>query len=69
MRNPDRIDPFLEELGNLWKQVPDWRFGQFICNTLGYLGTDPFFVEDDRMIKILKKYFEPMESEVCKDGG
>lgn len=26
MRNPDRIDPFLERLGKVWKKVPDWRF-------------------------------------------
>lgn len=26
MRNPDRIDPFLERLGKVWKEVSDWRF-------------------------------------------
>ena len=27
MRNPDRIDPFLERLGKVWKEnASDWRF-------------------------------------------
>jgi hypothetical protein len=30
MRNPDRIDPFLNQLGELWKKYPDLRFGQLI---------------------------------------
>lgn len=68
MRNPDRIEPFLKELGDLWKQVSDWRFGQFICNTLGCLGVDPFFIEDDKMIKTLKENFGPKEGEAKADG-
>lgn len=32
MRDPDRIDPFLERLGKFWKTVPDQRFGQLIMN-------------------------------------
>ena len=32
MRDPNRIDPFLEKLGELWKTVPNWRFGQLIMN-------------------------------------
>lgn len=69
MRNLNRIDPFLKELGDLWKKVPDWRFGQFICNTFGSFMTDPFFVEDNEMLKVLKDYFEPQESEVSANGG
>lgn len=26
MRDINRIDPFLERLGKVWKKVPDWRF-------------------------------------------
>ena len=32
MRDINRIDPFLKELGELWKQNPDMRFGQLIMN-------------------------------------
>lgn len=37
MRDPARIEPFLEELAALWKQHPDWRFGQLVYNVLTQL--------------------------------
>lgn len=58
MRNPDRIYKFCNELANIWADnAPDWRFGQLICNVFGTLNEDPFFPEEDRMIKIFKDYF------------
>ena len=60
MRNPERIDVFLKRLGECWKQVPDWRFGQLMMNVLGEMsagGRDPFFPEDDEMIKFIESYF------------
>lgn len=61
MRNPDRIDDFCRELAKIWKNnCPDWRFGQFICNTFGQMasdGRDPFFPEEDEMIKYFRNYF------------
>ena len=58
MRNPDRIDDFCKELAQIWKSnVPDWRFGQLICNVFGSMGVDPFFPEEDKMIKIFEDYF------------
>lgn len=30
MRPKERIDPFLEKFGNLWKNHPDMRFGQLV---------------------------------------
>lgn len=69
MRDVNRIDPFLKTLGDLWKRVPDWRFGQFICNTFGGFMTDPFFIEDDKMLKALCEYFEPDEVTEDKDGN
>ena len=33
MRNPDRIEPFMQLVAKVWKEkCPDWRFGQFIMN-------------------------------------
>lgn len=55
MRDKNRIDPFLEKLGEAWKKVPDWRFGQLIVNVLG---EDPFYIEDDKVIEQFKKYFK-----------
>ena len=58
MRNPERIKEFCNELAEIWEtNVPQWRFGQLICNVFGTLNEDPFFPEEDRMIKIFKDYF------------
>ena len=36
MRDPERIEPFMTEIGKLWKEnCPDWRFGQLIENVFG----------------------------------
>ncbi len=39
MRPKERIDPFLEKFGNLWKEQQDMRFGQLVENLLSvYVG-------------------------------
>lgn len=58
MRNPDRIDPFLERLGKVWKEVPDWRFGQLMVNISRSMDQDMFFPEDDEMIEFIENYFK-----------
>lgn len=58
MRDKNRIKPFLERLEKVWNKVPDWRFGQLMCNVLNSMSTDPFFPEDDEMIKYFENYFE-----------
>lgn len=63
MRNPDRIDRFCMQLAKIWKDnVPDWRFGQLICNVFGSMNYDPFFLEEDEMIKIFENYFNRSEN-------
>lgn len=61
MRNPNRIYDFCIQLANIWEEnVPQWRFGQLICNVFGEMtsnGRDPFFPEEEEMIKIFKDYF------------
>lgn len=62
MRDPNRLDTFYDELKRLHKEhIPDWRFGQFCTNFLGWLwtkkGTDCFFPEEDRMLDYIKEYF------------
>lgn len=59
MRDPNRIDEFCARLAAAWKKIPDWRFGQFMCNVLGDMsasGRDPFFPEEDEMIAYIEKY-------------
>lgn len=49
MRNPERIDPIIENLRALWKDVPDVRLGQLLINVIALCpgNPDPFYVEDD----------------------
>ena len=60
MRNPKRIDVVLDELREYWVKNPDLRLGQIIANCVraydGRLNCDAFFIEDDIMLDILKKY-------------
>lgn len=61
MRNIDRIDTFLNELGKYWKKVPDWRFMQLICNLQSACGSDMFYMEEDKVLQYLGAYFDNME--------
>lgn len=68
MRNPKRIKPFLEKLGNIWEEnCPDWRFGQLIVNVLTEMPIDPFFPEDEEMIKYFENYFQRKEQNGTKE--
>ena len=63
MRDPDRIDHFCEVLHRYWKEkIPDWRFGQFMYNFLGWVAAetkrDVFFFEEDEMLVFLDRFFE-----------
>lgn len=56
MRDPDRIESFLAELGAEWKATfPDWRFGQLMYNFLAEMG-DPFYWEEDYFLRKFKEY-------------
>lgn len=62
MRDKKRIKKFCDELANIWEtNVPDWRFGQLICNVFGEMAgenRDPFFPEEKEMMEFFKKFFE-----------
>ena len=55
MRDKKRINPFLKELGKIWKTEPDWRFGQLIENFARSYG-DLFFLEEKDFLQKLKEY-------------
>lgn len=62
MRNKKRIAPFVQKLQKYWEEkIPDWRFGQFMSNFLGFAwkekNRDIFFIEDDEMSELLDQYF------------
>ena len=62
MRDPNRIQKYCNKLADLWRCVPDWRFGQLMYNVLSdYVAAtkrDIFFVEDDVFFKFLNKYIK-----------
>lgn len=62
MRDIKRIEKFLDILKVYWeKYVPDWRFMQLICNLQSYCHSDLFYMEEDKFVDLLKKYFEENE--------
>ena len=64
MRDPKRIRKFCDEFATLWESsCPDWRFGQIICNV--FSGSDPFYLEDDKAMEKIRKYF----SSQTEEGG
>lgn len=61
MRDPNRLDLFYQTLKEIHKQsFPDWRFGQFMFNFMGWLQSekknDGFYYEENIMIQYLKEY-------------
>ena len=61
MRDPNRLYNFYSELTRIHvTHFPDWRFGQFMCNFLGWIkfstGRDPFFIEEPVLLDLLYKY-------------
>ena len=59
MRDINRIDPFLQRLGKLWKEkCPDWRFGQLIENVFTSMPYNTWIMEDNRMIEEFEKFFK-----------
>ncbi len=58
MRDPARIDKITNTLNELWHKYPDLRFWQLLLNINWDYRGDFFFVEDDRIEKILEKTLE-----------
>lgn len=57
MRDVNRIDIFCNKLATYWKQVPDLRFGQLMLNIFSICERDPWFYEEDEMLKIFEEFF------------
>ena len=62
MRDINRIEPFMNELTEIWYTVPDWRFGQLIENFKKFARVeDLFYIDDDKMLEILKQFKEELK--------
>ena len=57
MRDPKRIDKFCSQLADIWKKVPDWRFGQLMYNFICETG-DPFHWEEEEFLAKLRDYLK-----------
>lgn len=58
MRDINRIDEILADLGEQWKRVPDWRLGQLFNNLQRYAGNDLFYFEDDKLISKIREFLD-----------
>jgi len=67
MRDPKRIDGYMKRLGAVWKDYPDFRFGQLLMNLLGdvqkEVGMDLFYVEDEAFFDAFEKCYARMMGE------
>ncbi len=55
MRDPKRVEEVLDALRAYWQKCPDQRLGQILWNITG---RDPFYLEDDELIKRIKEKLE-----------
>ena len=55
VRNPERIPEVLEAVKQHWKEYPDQRLGQLICNIARkeHGNPDPFDLEDNDLMDVL----------------
>ena len=63
MRDINRLDDFYDTMKDLHKKyIPDWRFGQTICNFAGWFYNkykrDWFFTEEEDTLKYFKEYLK-----------
>ena len=53
MRDPARIDKYIEKLRKIWSAYPDLRFSQLMINVLvdiqNRLNKDIFYIEDEQL--------------------
>lgn len=54
-RDPDRIEPTLKAIEEVWRANPDMRFGQLVVNLTRQLGQhDPWFPEEESWVRAAK---------------
>lgn len=65
MRDINRIDKLLNELGELWKKQPDMRFGQLIMNLDLSLNDNSIMwnKEDEDWLKLIQNKKDEWKSE------
>lgn len=51
MRDAKRIDMILKSIKNIWKNFPDLRLGQLLCNCANY--NTLYYIEDEELVNLL----------------
>lgn len=54
MRDPNRMEPVLEKILEIWRRYPDLRFMQLIDWIQSRASDDMYYTEDNELIKILE---------------
>lgn len=66
MRDKQRIQPFLNKLGEEWKNsFPDWRFGQLLCNFNRWhekeYHCDIFYLEEEGFLNRFRQFLNSIQ--------
>lgn len=65
MRDVNRLDNFYNTLKEFHKNIPDWRFGQFIMNFISWYASnyhmDLFYMEEDEILFYIKEFLKEMK--------
>ena len=57
MKDKKRIPKILKEIKKVWEKNSDLRFGQFILNISFTSKCDLYYLEDDELVKVLKRFY------------
>ena len=63
MRDINRIDVICAKIAEIWKTVPDWRFMQLLVNFQETIGTDGFYLEDEKFIELFNDFVNGTEDD------
>ncbi len=59
MRDVNRILRITSRIADKWyDKCPDWRFMQMVCNFMAWLGSDVFYLEDDKFEEKFNEFME-----------
>lgn len=56
MRDPDRIDPTLDEIAFYWKAYPDLRLTQLLLNTVKD-DENAYYLEEDELLERMRELY------------
>jgi len=72
--NSERRADLLEEIAELGRRYPNWRFGQLVANMAGWADQDVWDVEDEQLLAAVQLHLQQLApsggaSSDCADEG